>query len=226
MRPRRNLATIHLASFPSNLAPDIREAAVSHIARVYSPTAETNASPSSLTRSSQEENPDSFNMEAGIRLLELTRNMHRLFKKQQADEKRRLLNFVVSNSIWKGGEIVPVWRQPFDIIAVANQPSDSGTRGAGPKNGPNENWLPEYSQVRTGAPGLGKSWVRVGGIWPKTAGAKADRFCFNEAAEPRTAELDQGYVQPAHFKFTLVGRRLAGQALNIFFDGERQKVWG
>ena len=33
-------------------------------------------------------------MDAGIRLLELTRNMHRLFEKQQAAEKRRLLNFV------------------------------------------------------------------------------------------------------------------------------------
>lgn len=32
-----DLATVHLASFPKNLAPDIREAAVSHIARAMSP---------------------------------------------------------------------------------------------------------------------------------------------------------------------------------------------
>ena len=81
-------------------------------------------------------------MEAGIRLLELTRNMHRLFEKQQAAEKRRFLNFVVSNSIWQGGEIVPVWRQPFDMIAVANQAGDGGNCGDGPKNSLNENWLP------------------------------------------------------------------------------------
>jgi len=81
-------------------------------------------------------------VEAGIRLLELTRNMHRLFEKQQAAEKRRLLNFVVSNSIWKGGKIVPVWRQPFDMIAVANKPSCDGSCGTELKNGPNENWLP------------------------------------------------------------------------------------
>jgi hypothetical protein len=31
-----DLASIHIASFPKNLAPDIREAAVSHIARAYS----------------------------------------------------------------------------------------------------------------------------------------------------------------------------------------------
>ena len=60
-------------------------------------------------------------VEAGIRLLELTRNMHRLFEKQQAAEKRRLLDFVVSNSVWREGRIVPVWRQPFDMIAVANE---------------------------------------------------------------------------------------------------------
>ena len=81
-------------------------------------------------------------VEAGIRLLELTRNMHRLFEKQEAAEKRRLLNFVVSNSLWKGGEIVPVWRQPFDMIAVANQAGDGPNSGEGPKNGLNENWLP------------------------------------------------------------------------------------
>jgi hypothetical protein len=32
-----DLARIHLASFPKNLAPDIRQAAAAHIARVYSP---------------------------------------------------------------------------------------------------------------------------------------------------------------------------------------------
>src|ERR1700735_5428530 len=74
-------------------------------------------------------------MDAGIRLLELTRNMHRLFEKQQAAEKRRLLDFVVSNSVWKGGEIVPVWRQPFDMIAVANQTGERGNFGDGPENG-------------------------------------------------------------------------------------------
>ena len=72
-------------------------------------------------------------MEAGIRLLELTRNMHRLFEKQQAAEKRRLLDFVVSNSVWQGGEIVPVWRQPFDMIALANEAGDGGNAVTGQK---------------------------------------------------------------------------------------------
>src|ERR1700676_5332402 len=81
-------------------------------------------------------------MEAGIRLLELTRNMHRLFEKQQAAEKRRLLDFVVSNSVWREGKIVPVWRQPFDMIALANESAQVQTGGEPPENGLNRNWLP------------------------------------------------------------------------------------
>jgi site-specific DNA recombinase len=81
-------------------------------------------------------------IDAGIRLLELTRNMHRLFEKQQAAEKRRLLDFVVSNSAWKEGKIVPAWRQPFDMIAVANESARTETCGEPPENGPNRNWLP------------------------------------------------------------------------------------
>lgn len=38
-----DLATVHLASFPTNLSPDIRQAAVSHIARAFSPESEGTA---------------------------------------------------------------------------------------------------------------------------------------------------------------------------------------
>ena len=88
-------------------------------------------------------------MDAGIRLLELTRNMHRLFEKQQAAEKRRLLDFVVSNSVWREGKIVPVWRQPFDMIALANESTQTETGGQPPANGLNQNWLPFVRNYRT-----------------------------------------------------------------------------
>ena len=81
-------------------------------------------------------------MDAGIRLLELTRNMHRLFEKQQAAEKRRLLDFVVSNSVRREGKIVPVWRQPFDIIALANESAQVEIGGELTETGLNQNWLP------------------------------------------------------------------------------------
>jgi site-specific DNA recombinase len=87
-------------------------------------------------------------MDAGIRLLELTRNMHRLFEKQQAAEKRRLLDFVVSNSVWKEGKIVPAWRQPFDMIALANESAQVGTVGELAETGLNQNWLPDMDSNR------------------------------------------------------------------------------
>jgi hypothetical protein len=52
-----------------------------------------------------------------IQILELARDAEQLFEKQQPREKRRLLNFVVSNYSWKGGELTAVLRQPFDLLA-------------------------------------------------------------------------------------------------------------
>jgi site-specific DNA recombinase len=86
---------------------------------------------------------DGHYVEAGIRLLELTRNMHRLFEKQQAAEKRRLLDFVVSNSVWQQGKIVPAWRQPFDMIAVANESAQTALPIDQSETGRNQNWLPD-----------------------------------------------------------------------------------
>lgn len=50
-------------------------------------------------------------------LLELTNRASELFARQPASEKRRLLDFVLSNCTWKGGELTPNFRQPFDMIA-------------------------------------------------------------------------------------------------------------
>ena len=47
---------------------------------------------------------DQSYLEEGVRILELARNAQRLFENQEPREKRRLLNFLVSNCSWKGGE--------------------------------------------------------------------------------------------------------------------------
>ena len=47
-----------------------------------------------------------------------------MFEKQPAREKRRLLDFVLSNCSWKGGELTTEYRQPFDMLAVAVQAQD------------------------------------------------------------------------------------------------------
>ncbi len=74
----------------------------------------------------QHQSADQSYLEEGVRILELARNSRRLFEKQEPREKRRFLNFFVSNCTWKGGELTPVFRQPFDLFAettaIAAQP--------------------------------------------------------------------------------------------------------
>jgi site-specific DNA recombinase len=70
-------------------------------------------------------------LEEGVRLLEMAHGAQRLFAMQQPREQRRLLNFVLSNSTWKGGELKPTFRQPFDLIAEATAGALAGNGGDG-----------------------------------------------------------------------------------------------
>ena len=63
------------------------------------------------------EGADRSYLEEGVRVIELAQNAQRLFEKQDSREKRRLLNFLVSNSSWRDGELTVTLRQPFDLIA-------------------------------------------------------------------------------------------------------------
>ena len=56
-------------------------------------------------------------MDEGVQLLELARNAQRLFAKQEPREKRRLLNFVLSNCTLEDGNVVATFHQPFDFLA-------------------------------------------------------------------------------------------------------------
>lgn len=61
-------------------------------------------------------------MEEGILLLELAHEAGRLFAKQPADEQRKLLLFLLSNSEFGEGALTVHWRQPFDILAESRGP--------------------------------------------------------------------------------------------------------
>ena len=77
-----------------------------------------------------------------MRLIELARNAERLFAKQDARGKRRLLNFLVSNCSWRDGELTAILRQPFDLIAETTA-IDAKRKAAGEvSNGLSEIWLP------------------------------------------------------------------------------------
>jgi site-specific DNA recombinase len=55
-------------------------------------------------------------MVEGIQILELACNAQRLFERQDPRQKRRLLNFVLSNCTWDDGEVIATFRQPFDLL--------------------------------------------------------------------------------------------------------------
>jgi hypothetical protein len=81
-------------------------------------------------------------IEEGVQLLELAHRAPALFESQPPAEKRKLLNFVLSNCTWKGGELVAKYRQPFDVLAVAVASQQQRFGGGSAKNGQFENWLP------------------------------------------------------------------------------------
>lgn len=79
----------------------------------------------------QHENANQTYLEEGVTLLELSHRAHELFIKQDPKEKRRLLDFVLSNSSWANGELSVTYRQPFDIIAEATARNDERATSKG-----------------------------------------------------------------------------------------------
>jgi site-specific DNA recombinase len=74
---------------------------------------------------------DQCYLDEGVRLLELAQTSQRLFAKQEPSEQRRLLNFVLSNSTWKSGELSVVFRQPLDLIAETTATGGDGDDSGG-----------------------------------------------------------------------------------------------
>ena len=88
------------------------------------------------------QNADQSYMEEGVQLLELARNAQRLFAKQEPREKRRLLNFVLSNCTWENGDVVATFRQPFDMLAETTNTAACHEANETAKSAKSEIWLP------------------------------------------------------------------------------------
>ena len=91
-------------------------------------------------------------MVEGVRILELVRNAQSLFERQPAREKRRLLNFVLSNCTWEDGEVVATFRQPFDSLAKTNAAVARSKAGNGGNSSKNEIWLCRQSRANLSPP--------------------------------------------------------------------------
>ncbi|MFZ7113386.1 MAG: recombinase family protein [Desulfatiglandales bacterium] len=81
-------------------------------------------------------------LDEGIKLLELAQHAVILYEKQTAQEKRKIINFVCSNSLWKDGRLIPNYRQPFDILAKNNLAYQKEKASFPKKIGLFDIWLP------------------------------------------------------------------------------------
>ena len=80
-------------------------------------------------------------LDEGMKLLELARNARTLFEKQEPREKRRLLDFLVSNCSWKDGHLTAEFCQPFDLLADTVMAAANKTAESGLDLAKRENWL-------------------------------------------------------------------------------------
>ena len=80
-------------------------------------------------------------MDEGVQILELARNAQKLFEQQEPREKRRLLNFVLSNCTWEDGEVVATFRQPFDLLAETTAIATRAATRSGSNSAKSEIWL-------------------------------------------------------------------------------------
>ena len=69
-------------------------------------------------------------LDHGIQLLDVAHRAPILFKDRAPEEKRRLLNFLLSNCSWRDKELTASFRQPFDLIAQTDfSPNPDGEDG-------------------------------------------------------------------------------------------------
>jgi site-specific DNA recombinase len=80
-------------------------------------------------------------MDQGIQILDLAQKAHRLFMEQPAQEKRSLLNFLLSNCSWKEGMLAVAFREPFDMLAETVEAAGKVEAADGAVSTKREVWL-------------------------------------------------------------------------------------
>jgi site-specific DNA recombinase len=95
-----------------------------------------------LRKIEQHQRANQTYVDEGVRLLELAQRAIYLYERQEMREKRRLLDFVFSNSTWKDGCLIPTYRKPFDMMAVTNEAYRKEKAVGGTSDGFSEIWLP------------------------------------------------------------------------------------
>ena len=76
----------------------------------------------------------------GIEFLELSQRALERYKECESAEKRRILNLVLSNSLWMNATFIPKYRQPFDLLSVMNGVGENKIAPSGSGEGDFDKW--------------------------------------------------------------------------------------
>jgi hypothetical protein len=82
-------------------------------------------------------------MDEGVQIIELANNAQTLYENQEPRQKRRLLNFLLSNCSWEDGEVIATFRQPFDLLAETTAAAARQDVAATAISAKKEIWLPD-----------------------------------------------------------------------------------
>ena len=101
---------------------------------------------------------DSY-MDQGIHILDLAQKAHSLFAAQPASEKRRLLNFLLSNCTWQRGALTVEFKEPFDILAETVHQATQVEAAEGAETAKKAVWLGDLDSNQ-GCPGQSREFYR------------------------------------------------------------------
>ena len=85
---------------------------------------------------------DQSYLEEGLALLEVAGRAWQLYESRNPTERRQLLNFAVSNTVWRDQNLEVVWRQPFDLLAESISECRKNDEPPDAKSGGHSKWLP------------------------------------------------------------------------------------
>jgi site-specific DNA recombinase len=94
-----------------------------------------------------------------VQILNLAQNALRLFTAQPANEKRGLLNFLLSNCTWRQGSLIVEFKEPFDKLVETFLHATEIEAAEGAEKVKNEIWLGDLDSNQ-GCPGQSQEFYR------------------------------------------------------------------
>ena len=81
-------------------------------------------------------------IDEGLALVEVANKAAELYLGRTPEQKRRLLNFVLLNSTWRGEKLEVEWREPFNLLAESAERCRANSASGVATGGVRSQWLP------------------------------------------------------------------------------------